>query len=348
MGDVIMTTPAVSLLKRHFPDAALSYLVEEPFRRLVEGNPHLARVIIVPERQGFGDFLRLIRDIRRERYDILLDFHGGPRATWITLLSGACLKVGYAIRPNGFPYDLKVSRQGKHGPIHSVENHANLVRALGVRFEREEIPALELPDARREESERVKNIMAMAGINLKPQPGAREKTNVVVVHIGAGNRFRDWGKKNIADLVGRLAASPRIKVILTGTPSDQKAEREILAAAEPDRILSLVGKLNLAEVRELISRAALFVGPDSGPMHLAAATRTPVVALFGPTLPAVFGPWRPDPELSARTVILEKSMDCRPCPQRDCVTGDFRCLQTISPGDVFGACLPFLEPGKVI
>jgi ADP-heptose:LPS heptosyltransferase len=147
IGDVVMTTPAAALLKKHFPAASITYLVEEPFRRLVEGLPAVDRVIAVPAKQSFGGFLGLVRRVRRERFDALLDFHGGPRASWITAASGARLKIGYAIERKGFLYDIRIPRRGPDGPIHSVRNHVNLVRAMGVDIDDAEIPPLTLPAA---------------------------------------------------------------------------------------------------------------------------------------------------------------------------------------------------------
>ncbi|MCX6563808.1 MAG: glycosyltransferase family 9 protein [Candidatus Aminicenantes bacterium] len=330
IGDVVMTTPALTLLKQHFPKARLTYLVEEPYRRLVEGHPSLDRVIAIPPKQRFKDFVRLIREVRKEGYDILLDLHGGPRASWITFWSGAKLKAGYAIEGKGFLYDIRASRRGGNGPIHSVRNHANLVRALGAEFDDAEIPALSLPAAKPDEVERVRAVLG--------EGGAGEGTKLVVLHIGAGNRFRDWGAKNIAALLELLSRLPNVKIALIGAAADQKVQAEILEA-ESGSAIPLAGRLNLIEIRELIGRAALFIGPDSGPMHIAASTAAPIVAYFGPTLPAHFAPWRPQ---GNRTVVLEKDLPCRPCKQRECLTNDFRCLLTITPDEVFAACRPFL------
>lgn len=335
-----MTTPAVALLKSRLPDASLTYLVELPYRRLIEGNPHIDRVLVVEKKQKLPGFLGLIREIRHERYDALLDFHGGPRASWITFFSRARVKIGYAIKRKGFLYDIRVPRAregGEGGFVHSVENHANLVRALGIPFEEADIPPLYLPPPTPEEVARVRSILEVSG-TLRPKN--------VVLHIGAGNEFRDWGTKNITVLIRLLAESSGARVILVGSASagDKKAEAEILkavaaeAAETSKKILPLAGELNLIEMKEIIARASLFIGPDSGPMHIAASTPTPIVAYFGPTLPAHFAPWR------AKAVILEKDMDCRPCKQRRCLSADYRCLQTITPGDVFAACRPFLSP----
>ena len=153
IGDVVMTTPAVAVLKAQIPHASISYLIEEPYRELVESNPHLDEVIAVPRKQNTRDFLRLAQNLRKKRFDCLIDFHGGPRAAWFTLLSGAKLKVGYRIRHKGFLYDLHVPRSQGKKHIHSVENHVNLIRALGIEVNR--VPPLFLPGADEREKEKI-------------------------------------------------------------------------------------------------------------------------------------------------------------------------------------------------
>jgi ADP-heptose:LPS heptosyltransferase len=324
IGDIVLTTPAVVALKKSFPRASLTYVVEEPYARLVEGNPALDRVVAIKPKPGLLASLRLIRKIRRERFDAVLDFHGGPRTSFWTFLSGAGIKVGYLVRGRGWPYDIALPRGRAEGPIHSAENHLNLVRVLGV--ELGEAPRVELPPAKPKEKARLEGLFKENGLQ-----GAK----VVVLHIGAGNRFRDWGTPNLASLARRLSGVPGVRLALVGGEDDLGREAEILGRGDVPA-LSLVGQLNLIELREFISRAALFVGPDSGPMHIAASTDTPIVALFGPTLPGNFAPWR------RTAVLIEKDLNCRPCRQRSCTLGDFRCLQAISVNEVYEACLPFL------
>ncbi len=320
-----MTTPAVAALKKSLPHASLTYIVEEPYRRLVEGNPRLDRVISLPPDQGFLDFLGFIRSLRRVKYDALVDFHGGPRASRIAFLARARVKAGYKLKYKNFVYDIRIPRSRKNGYIHSVENHLNLVKALGIAFSGP--PPLELPRARQEE---IKGIDACwAEKNL-------EGTKSVVLHIGAGNAFRDWGAENLTALAELLAGRSGVKVILVGSAEDKAREKEIMGQASRS-FLTLVDGLNLIELKELLSRAALFVGPDSGPMHIAAAAGTPIVALFGPTLPENFAPWQ------AKATLIARDLDCRPCKQRRCVTKDFRCLQSIRPEEVFAACLSYLD-----
>lgn len=324
IGDIILTTPAVSALRNAFPSAFISYIVEEPYRELVEGNPCLDKVYVLKKKQRSKDFWKFIRQIRKEKVDVVIDFHSGPRASLITLFSGAKLKIGYRIKYRNFIYDIKLPRSSERGPIHSVENHINLVKALGISIT-PSFPAF-IPEAQEKEAEKVNKVI---------RENKLEGKKIIVLHISAGNEFRDWGADNWIQTINLLAQQPEVRIVLVGAAEDKKAEEEILKKSKA-ATLSLVGRLNLRELREFISHSSLFVGPDSGPMHIAATTSTPIVALFGPTLPANFAPWQ------AKATLIEKNLDCRPCKQRTCIHEDFRCLKTIKPEEVYAACLHFL------
>jgi ADP-heptose:LPS heptosyltransferase len=320
IGDIVLTTPAVRALRLALPEAEIVYVVEEPYRKLLEGHPDLDGIIIVGRSQTRTGFGKLVRKIRRKRFDAVLDFHGGPRASLLTWLSGAKLKIGYDIKWRGFIYGIRIPRRRDDGPIHSVENHVNLVRALGIDVG--EIPGLALPPA-------------------NGSPEAREKDGIgtILLHIGAGNRFRAWGADNLARLAALLNGIPGFRVILIGGPEDVAGASAILAGAPGTE--SLAGRCDLAELRDLMSRAAVFVGPDSGPMHIATAVGLPIVAWFGPTLPANFGPWK----ARGGARIIEKDLPCRPCRQHECLSGDYRCLRDVTPEEVRDAVVSTLRAG---
>lgn len=325
IGDITMTTPALRVLRKSFPDAHLSYVVEQPYQNLVEGNPDLDQVYVVPKKQKTKDFLQFCRDLRKNKYDVVLDFHGGPRASWMTFLTKARLKIGYKIKYRHFIYDISLPRSPKNGYYHSVENHLNLVKALGVSVAT--APDLFLPSANEAEIRKISKFIDDQGL---------ADSRRVILHIVAGNQFRNWGEDNIIKLTTLLSRLPTVKTILIGAEEDKGAAKTILERG-PSGLLSLVGQLNLRELRELILKASLFVGPDSGPMHIAASTSTPIIAYFGPNLPAYNSPWK------SEFLVVEKKLDCRPCPQRHCLYKDFRCLRTISPEEVFQACCTLLE-----
>jgi heptosyltransferase-1 len=282
-------------------------------------------VYVVPRKQKTRDFLRFCRDLRKNQYDVVLDFHGGPRASWLTFFSKARLKVGYRIKYRNFIYDIALPRSRKNGHYHSVENHINLVKALGVSVAA--APDLFLPRADEAEIRKISKFIESQGL---------ADSKRIILHIGAANQFRNWGEDNIIELTTLLAGVPGVKIILIGAEEDKRAEKTILDRG-PSGLVSLVGRLNLRELRELILKASLFVGPDSGPMHIAASTSTPIIAYFGPNLPVYNSPWK------SEYLLVEKKLDCRPCKQRQCIHEDFRCMRTISPEEVFRACLSLLE-----
>jgi len=325
IGDIVMTTPAIKILREEFPDAFISYVVEPSYTRLVENHACIDEVLTLRRDSTVTEFLKFIRKIRKRNYDLLIDFHCGPRASLISFLSNARLKVGFKVKYRHLVYDIKVPRKREKGYYHSVESHVNLVKAVGVK--KEEIPDLNLPSPSESERQKIDNFFKEN--NLSP-------FKKIVLHISAGNEYRDWGVENIAKLVQLFLENPEIKIILIGDERDKEVERKISEKVQ-DNFLSLVGKLNLIELRELISASNLFIGSDSGPMHIAASTSTPIVALFGPTIPAVFGPWK------AKAKIIEKELSCRPCRQKRCIYKDFRCLRTITPEEVYKASLTMLE-----
>ena len=320
IGDIVMTTPSIRALRTSYPHARMTYLVEEPYRELVEGLPDLDEVMVLPRRLSVREFFARIRDLRRRgTFDILIDFHGGPRAFWITLFSRARLKIGHRLKYKHVFYDITLPRNlGRQG-AHSVENHFSLARAAGV--EAAEIPRTRIAPARPEEQGRVDRLLREARI---------EGRRIIVLHVGAGNRFRDWGPDNLSELIPRILAMSRTAVVLIGGPEDRVTARS-LTSPPSNRVCDMTGCLNLREVRDLMTRAALFVGPDSGPMHIASTTDTPIVAYFGPTLPAHFAPWK------AQARLLESGQECRPCRQRECPYGDIRCLSSITAEEVFEA-----------
>jgi ADP-heptose:LPS heptosyltransferase len=170
---------------------------------------------------------------------------------------------------------------------------------------------------------------------------------IVVLHVSAGNPFRRWPEGAFAALAARLAAGADDRwVLVTSGPSDHAAAARVVTAGRQragsagPRIVDAEG-LSLPELRALMDRAALFVGGDSGPLHIASTSDVPVVGLFGPTLPERSAPWRP-PQIG--TISIDAGpLPCRPCHQRTCVPGDFRCLTQISADAVADAAERLLE-----
>jgi len=336
IGDVAFTTPAIHALRTRFPHAHLAYVVEPAAAPIVLRNPHLDEVIVAPRRRGVrglvGD-LALGRRLRAKRFDLVIDFHGGPRASLLAWLSRAPVRIGYEIRGRGWMYTQRIARPRELRPRHSVENQWDLLAPLGVAPPTRTAHPMEMPAD--------PAIAAAVDVRLAGA-GVSSGDPIVVIHVSAGNPFRRWPPAHFVDLVSALARDDeRRRIVVTSGPSEREAAARVIAAsqerlgaARSSQVVSC-GELSLAELRALLDRASLYIGGDSGPLHVAATTSVPIVALYGPTLPARSAPWR---SLQYVTESVDAGdLPCRPCDQRVCEPGDFRCLASIESARVFEA-----------
>jgi lipopolysaccharide heptosyltransferase II len=333
IGDVVFTTPAIRAIRRHYPDARITYVVEEEAAAVVRHNPHLDDVIVARSPHAHGRLqadIALIRRLRRERYDLAIDFHGGPRSSLLTWLSGAPKRIGYEVVGRSWMYTTRVPRPRALRPRHSVISQWDLLLPLGIAPPDPEVDAAEMPD----------DLIASSAVARRlAAAGVAADNPVIVVHVSAGNPFRRWPPASFVDLVCQLTSKdPKRRIILTSGPSDAAAAAAIardararLAPHERPAILEC-GEFDLAELRALIARAALYIGGDSGPLHIAGTTGVPVLGLYGPTLPVRSQPFRGAAFISAAAEVPD--LPCRPCDQRRCEPGDFRCLTGISAADV--------------
>ncbi len=346
IGDVVFTTPMPRALKRAFPGVRVAYLVERSAGAVVAGNPHIDEILVVDRSRGLrriAEDLRLAARLRRAHYDVVIDLHGGPRSSWLTWAAGAPQRIGYAIPGRRWMYTRTVERPRELRARHSVVNQWDLLEAL------DGWPG-GAPDPARDAVEMALDPAVDARIAERLRAsGVAEGDELVVVHVSAGNPFRRWPEEHFTALVAGIASrTERRRVILSSGPSDREAAARIGAQARaalgqaagrvPD-----FGEFDIAELRALVARSRLFIGGDTGPLHVAATTATPIVGLYGPTLAERSAPWR-DPRIPTESLAVS-GLPCRPCDQRVCVPGDFRCLTTLMPQDVLAAAERALEAG---
>lgn len=335
IGDVVFTTPLLRALRRLQPDAHLTYLVEPLAAPIVHNNPHLDEVLIIPRRSGvkrWADDLGWAGRLRARRFDVAIDLHGGPRSAFLTWASGAPMRVGYRMAGHSWMYTHVVDRPDDLHPRHSVLKQWDLLAPFGAGAadpSRDPVEMASDPDA----AARIDTVLRHAGVG--------PLHHLVVLHVSAGNPFRRWPQEAFAEAIAELAQrDPARRFMVTSGPSDADAARAIVEAARA-RLGAAAGgaishgQFGVAELRALAARAAVYIGGDSGPLHIAATTQTPIVALFGPTLAARSMPWR-DSRWFAEA-IDGGPLPCRPCHQRHCEPGDFRCLTGISPDRVVSA-----------
>jgi len=341
IGDVVLTTPAIKALREFYPDAHLTYVVEPLAAPVVQRNPHLDDVIVVAEPDAPG---RLRQDVqlgltlRRRRFDLTIDFHGGPRSSWFAWASRAPVRIGYEVAGRGWMYTTRVARPRELRPRHTVDNQFDLLEPLGIPRPTSATHPTEFPiDPRAADA--VERWLTAHGI--------RPADRVVVVHVGARIHFRRWPAEHFIDAIARIAAADaRTRFVVVAGPDEHTAETVVAGArtrlADQSRPAVLTPRTwTLDELHALSARAALYIGCDTGPLHIAGTTTVPIVGVYGPTLPQTWLPWRS----GVPTIALEVlGLPCRPCDQRVCEPGDFRCLTRIGPEQVVEAAIKCLGP----
>ena len=297
IGDVVHTLPALAALHRHGWEAG--WVVEPPSRVLLDDNPLLAQVMAAPSRKAFawGRALAAVRALRAQRYDAALDFQGLWKSVAWARLSGARRVIGWEPGSRREPSSalLVGERASRTGGGHVIDKNLALLRPLGI--EAVGLREFPLPFS----AEAVARVdAALAGIGT---------SGLVVLNPGGGWASKLWPPERFGELAKGLRALGLRSLVSWGPGEGALADR-VVAASDGAAVRSL--PTTLLDYVEIARRARLVVAADTGPLHLACAVGTPVVALFGPTDPDRNGPFAPDDAVIRRTPV------CAPCYSRTC------------------------------
>ncbi len=327
IGDVLLATPLLHALRDRFPDARLTMLVNRGTQDILKWNRDVNEVLTV-DRGTLAAQLRLLGELRRRRFDCLLDLTDGDRSAILARLSGAPVRVGFneERRWRGLLYTAVVQATA---PMHRVERDLEAVRALGM--EPKASPLVLRTSS--EDDKEAARLLVEVGVGEAHVGGTRP---LVLLHPGARYWFKAWPAERFAELADRLTDACGCRVLVGGDASD-RGVAEVIRARARSAPTVLAGRTTLLQLAALLKRCALFIGNDNGPMHMAAALGTPVVALFGPSDPSVWGP------RGERAEVLYKGLDCRRCFHPTCERGEDNCMKQISVEEVFAAVQRLLE-----
>jgi heptosyltransferase I len=327
LGDVVQALPVARLLKRHFSQAEIHWWLNREFIPLLERDPDLARVIPFDRKRwgsplGWPGAVASIRELRRERYDWILDLQSLARSGLVAWLAQGGFTVGLDDPREGAPglYDLAVPRASFD--THAVDWYLEVLRRLGVpvHWDFDWLP-------RNEEAAAVID-------SFWPIDGERW----IAFQPGARWLNKRWPAEHFAALAGRLLAHhPSFRIAVLGGNDDRELGAEI-AARHGGSCLDLTGQLSLPGMVEWLRRSALLVTNDTGPMHVAVALGRPVVALFGPTEPSRTGPY------GQLANVLRRDLPCAPCMKSTCANPEpLACLKSLPVERVFRAVVDRLH-----
>lgn len=306
LGDIVHTLPAQQMLHHCPPESRLHWLAEPHYGPLLTTVPGIERIWLADTKKwrrdlsSLHEMISLARQLRKERYDVALDFQGLLKSSILTRLAGPRRILGFARERFKEPgatwfYDLKIPGEGNLNQ-HVIACQAELVRALGCETDPDPLIPFRLPDADREFADRLLDRLQISA--------------PLLLHPGAGWNTKIWPPHDFAELALRLSEQEGLPVIVTGGPGEREAMAEIQSRLRPDRVPCV--ETTILQFAALCRMARLVVASDTGPLHLAVALGTPTVALIGPTSEVRNGPF------NARDTIVKRSLPCSNCYRRSC------------------------------
>lgn len=335
IGDAVMTTPAIGVIREHFPHAEITLLANPLVSQLLSSHGWIDRIITFDRKgahKGVLGRFRLAAELRKHAFDMAIILPNSFDSALVPWLAGIPARLGKSSDGRGFMLTERYSPDETPLLCHEVLYYLNLVRHFGISGD-SATPYLVTSPAE-----------DVAAAQLLKEHGITREEFVIGINPGAtfGSAKR-WYPDRFAAVAKQLAAQWSARIVIFGGSgeTDIAAEIELQLAGT---CLNLAGKTTVRDLMALIKRCNFFITNDSGPMHIAAAFGVPLVAIFGPTDHSGTAPY------SDRAVIVRKEIECAPCKLRECPT-DHVCMTSVTADDVVEAAIGLsqrLQPQTLI
>lgn len=308
IGDAILTTPVIYVLRRDFPQAHLAVLVGPRAFSVFKGDHRIDDLIIYDKSISWKNKLVLVNRLRHDRYDLVVDL----RHSFFGILLGARYHTSIFAQPPKFL-------------LHMKDRHLWRLKSLGLNIDDAQGPTVIFSE---DERDNVKQMLNKWQI--------KDGQMLVAVAAGARNLTKRWEREGYGQLIEKLLPEYNAKIIMVGDKKDEVLIKEIIAQVKP-KLFNACGKTSIGELTFLLTKCKLLITNDSAPMHLGWAVGTPVVAIFGPTDYKKYAPAGP------HNLVIRKELPCAPCEKSLCFKGTRECIKLISADEVFAACKKILD-----
>lgn len=320
LGEAVLDTANLRALKRYRPDLQITTLVEAIYTDLYAADPDIEAMPLVrgskDRRSSLASRFNIIREIRKKDFVAVINLHGGPTSAQLTAVSGARHRIGASHFRHGYAYNLRIPPAEEilaRQDLHTVESQFAWFKWLGLPGDEPSLTQLfAAPQARAATHTKLRE----AGIDPAAPYAVLAPTNEFYT--------KRWMPERYAAIAEALVARG-YQIVMTGAPTaEQIAQLESVRAATKYHLAAL-SSLSIGQLAAVIADSALFVGNDSGPAHMAAALKTPLVVLFGPASSVRWRPWR------ARAELVQNYFPCNPCAMYTCTAfAEPECIRSIS------------------
>ena len=329
LGDFLVTVPALVALHNRFPGSTMTIAVDARYAPLVPAIVPFAVPLPVAKPSALLPFLRCLRTVRRRRFDLAIAMSPARRNAALVLAGRAARKVGYLASQDSLtPYltttqveavGMTLTTFEAYGREHISQRPEKILGAMGIPAG-QEVPSVELPTAAGLD---VRKRLAASGISA----GVR----FVAIHPCSGWEYRTWSARKFAELAAAIGSRSACPVVFFAPEEDWEQVERVREFLGPATQVVFLKTDTLLEAAVLIREAALFVGNDSGPLHLASLFGVPSVGLFGPAPPSLTGP------INRRSRYVYRHVECSPCDQRRCIRPDNPCIELITTQEMLDA-----------
>lgn len=324
IGDAVMTTPAISVIREHFPHAEITLLANAMVSQLFLHHPGIDSIITFDRQDkhhGVAGRIRLAAELRRHAFDLAIILPNSFDSALVPWLAGIPAKIGKCSDGRTLLLSGRYTAEKAFAPCHEVDYYLNLMQHFGITGSRTPLHLVVTAD----EERRAAAFLADSG-------GIQPGDFVLGINPGASyGSAKRWYPDRFAQVDRRLADTWSAKVIIFGG-SGETAIASDIAGLTGEAALNVAGKTSVRELMALIKRCNFFITNDSGPMHIAAAFNVPVVAIFGPTDHSGTSPY------NDASAVVRTDVDCAPCKLRECPT-DHRCMTSVTAESVVNAAL---------
>lgn len=337
IGDVLLMVPTLRAFREAFPRAFISTLVNAGTEEMLTGNPLVNEVLVfdprwkaLPWAKRIAREMGIIGKIRRRGFDLAVSLTEGDRGAFLCLASGARYRTGIFRQDSSLWWKKRVFDHLVKIPdwrTHMVEQMLETPRSLGISPKEKNIEIFFSPEDR----EMVQALLSAQGF--------REGDRLVHIHPTSRWLFKCWRDEGMAQVIDAIQGTGRARVVLTGGVEPKELEKIASIRRHCRTVpIDLAGKITLKQLAALSQKALLFIGVDTAPMHIAAAVKTPVIALFGPSGEFNWGPW------GDGHVVIKKDWECRPCGKDGCGgSKQSRCLEAITEEEVLDPAFRILD-----
>ncbi len=340
IGDVLFTTPVIRVIKDSEPYSIIGYWCNERVKDILKDNPNIDKIFALSRGdikkvyhksrwQGIYKFLNLLYKIKKEKFDIVLDFSLDHRYSLIAKITGVKRRIGFNYKNRGRFLTDKIDLDG-YSNKHVVEYYLDLLKPIGIKPKNYNLELIISPTCKRKSEK----ILAERGIN--------EKDLIIGIAPGAGASWgqdaslKHWPAVRFGQLADRIINDFGAKIIILGDESE-KPIADIIINNMYKNPVDLVGMTSLEELSAVINNLHILIANDGGPLHIAVALGKKTISFFGPVDPKVYGPYPPDEK---RHIVLRKNLECSPCYIKfhlsDCKRNR-ECLETIDVDSAFNA-----------